>query len=289
MWYVWLGLVCLAGMVWVIGLSVYYNQALICEYYPIEDAELPSEFDGCKIVLLTDLHENQYGKCNSTLLKKIEEETPDYVMIAGDMLVKSDTFYAENTLALLEAIVKKCPVLYAPGNHEEYLERREETCLEYKEFVKRIKQMGVIYLANETFSLKRKNATIRVGGLHLQKDYFAKFYENVKFDQSNVEDLLGKKQREYTILLAHTPVYFEEYAKWGANLVCSGHVHGGIVILPFLGGVISTTYELFPKYDHGQFQIGNTKMVLSRGLGVHTIKLRLFNKPEISVIQLRKR
>ena len=125
-----------------------------------------------------------------------------------------------------------------------------------------------------------------MAGLHLQKEYFAKFYEDVRFDHSNVAELIGKKQEEYTILLAHTPVYFEEYAKWGANLVCSGHVHGGIVILPFLGGVISTTYELFPKYDHGQFQIDNTKMVLSRGLGMHTIKLRLFNKPEISVIKL---
>ena len=279
----------LLGCVCVIGLSVYYNVTLKCEYYEIIDSKLPDEFDGCKIILLSDLHENQYGEHNSKLLEKIEKESPDYIMIAGEMLVKSDHFHADKTLLLLKGLVKKYPVIYTPGNHEEYLERRVETCLEYAQFVERIKKMGVIYLANETISLKREKATLQVAGLHLQKEYFAKFYEDVRFDHSNVAELIGKKQEEYTILLAHTPVYFEEYAKWGANLVCSGHVHGGIVILPFLGGVISTTYELFPKYDHGQFQIDNTKMVLSRGLGMHTIKLRLFNKPEISVIQLKKK
>ena len=91
----------------------------------------------------------------------------------------------------------------------------------------------------------------------------------------------------FQLLLAHNPEYLTAYAGWGANLVLSGHIHGGIMILPFLGGVIAPSYELFPKFDFGKFTEKNCEMVLSRGLGTHTINIRIFNKPEISVITLK--
>ena len=114
--------------------------------------------------------------------------------------------------------------------------------------------------------------------LHLYNFKIPKNGEKIK-----LLDMYGK---EYEIVLAHNPNYFDTYVQWGADLVLSGHVHGGSVILPFLGGVISTTYELFPKYDFGNFKRGKADLVLSRGLGMHTIKVRLFNRPEVSVITL---
>ena len=147
--------------------------------------------------------------------------------------------------------------------------------------------MGVHYISNETVCIEKEQSTLSITGLSLPKRYFAKFYEHIELKKEDLENYIGKEKKgDYEILLAHNPNYFPVYAQWGADLVLSGHVHGGVVILPFLGGVISTTFQLFPKYDFGMFQEGKSQMILSKGLAVHTIKLRLFNKPEISIIEL---
>ena len=102
-----------------------------------------------------------------------------------------------------------------------------------------------------------------------------------------LKETLGEhKEGVYQILLAHNPEYFEEYAAWGADLVLSGHVHGGIMRLPLLGGVISPKLVLFPKYDGGRFYEKDSTMILSRGLGMHTLPIRIFNPAELVVIHL---
>ena len=100
--------------------------------------------------------------------------------------------------------------------------------------------------------------------------------------------ILGQPSEEYfNILIAHDPDYFPKYADWGADLVLSGHVHGGMVRVPFWGkGVVSPNVRLFPKYDGGEFTIGKSRMLLSRGLGMHTIPIRLFNPGEILEVEL---
>ena len=92
----------------------------------------------------------------------------------------------------------------------------------------------------------------------------------------------------YTVLLAHNPDYFERYREWGADLVLSGHVHGGVMRLPFFGGVIGTNFRLFPKYDGGLFREDGATMIVSRGLGAHTIPLRIWNPAELVEIVIRK-
>lgn len=87
-------------------------------------------------------------------------------------------------------------------------------------------------------------------------------------------------------MIAHNPEYFEAYAGWGADLTVSGHVHGGVMRLPFLGGVISPRLTLFPKYDGGMFERNGRFMVVSRGLGTHTLPIRIFNPGELIMIEL---
>lgn len=278
--------VLLMAVIMLLLLCKYYNNALQCEYYTIEDKQLPKGFQGTKIVMLADLHEHEFGEKNKKLLEKIRAQNPDYIMIAGDLLIKGECLRIEKVISFLEQLVTIGPVYYAPGNHEEYLER---VCGKkvYGEYLEKLKEIGVTYLANQSVCLKKGTDQIRVTGLHLQKKYFAKFYEPITFEIEHLEELIGRRKEQYEVLIAHNPNYLPIYAKWGANLVLSGHVHGGVVILPWVGGVISTTFQLFPKYDFGMFEEGDTKMVLSRGLGVHTVRLRLFNRPEISVISLR--
>ena len=108
-----------------------------------------------------------------------------------------------------------------------------------------------------------------------------------KMEINYLESILPiRKQDAYTILLAHDPDYFPVYADWGADLTLSGHVHGGMIILPVLGGVVSPMVRLFPKYYRGIYEYENKKMILTGGLGGHTLKFRVNNKPEICVIHL---
>ena len=106
-------------------------------------------------------------------------------------------------------------------------------------------------------------------------------------DAGYIKELLGESRKDYfTILLAHNPDYFPEYDAWGADLVLSGHVHGGLMRLPLLGGVVSPATRLFPKYDGGLFEGKNGKMILGRGLGTHTLPIRIFNPGELIVVEL---
>lgn len=104
-----------------------------------------------------------------------------------------------------------------------------------------------------------------------------------------IESLIGEKTNIYTILVAHNPEYFDDYAEWGANLVLSGHIHGGMVRLPYLGGVISPKVRLFPEYDAGLFEKNGSYMILSRGLGMHTIPVRINNRAELVEVHLKRK
>ncbi len=100
-------------------------------------------------------------------------------------------------------------------------------------------------------------------------------------------EVKGAEKDRFQILIAHNPQYFKEYAGWGADLTLSGHVHGGIVRLPLLGGVVSPSLALFPKYSGGRYQQAGRTMILSRGLGTHTINVRMFNPGEVSLIEIK--
>ena len=124
-------------------------------------------------------------------------------------------------------------------------------------------------------------------GFELEEFYYQKFCW-ADFQEEELERILGKPDEEYyNILLAHNPVYFHAYAQWGADLTVSGHLHGGIIRIPGIGGVITPQARLFPRYDAGHFRWKGRDLVVSRGLGTHTINLRIFNPPELSVIRLK--
>ena len=101
-------------------------------------------------------------------------------------------------------------------------------------------------------------------------------------DPEYLPGILGQPSEEYfNILIAHDPDYFPKYADWGADLVLACLVLGGMVRVHICGkGVVSPYVRLFPKYDGGEFTLGKTRMLLSRGLGMHTIPIRLFNPGE---------
>lgn len=239
-----------------------------------------------KLVLLADLHNKTYGKNNRALLAAIERESPDYILVAGDMLTATKGKSFKPALGLLTALAEKYPIYYGNGNHESRLSLCPEQYQNmWEEYEKGLSGLSLEYLRNRHVSLPEGN--VEIYGLELDRRYYKRFSKN-QMTIDYLHEVLGKPDKEkVNLLIAHNPEYFREYAEWGADLVVSGHVHGGIMRLPFLGGGISPKLQLFPEFDGGVYHHVKSVMMLSRGLGSHTIPIRLFNPGELVVIHLR--
>lgn len=241
------------------------------------------------IVMLADLHNHLYGEENQILLEAIDKEEPDFICIAGDMLIGNPRKPFTNGQKTVMALAERYPVFYGLGNHESRMMHEKEIYGNlYECFMEPLREMGVKVLVNETVTCQVGETEFRICGYDLPMKYFEKFNHYV-FEESRLSDVLGAchaEEKSYRILLAHNPVYFPEYAAWGADLTLSGHLHGGIIRLPLIGGVITPQAKLFPRYSAGKYEIDEKNMIVSRGLGTHTIPIRFCNKPELSVIHL---
>lgn len=251
-----------------------------------EMLKIPKLKKGCRFVMISDLHNKVYGKNNEKVISAVDKAKPDFVVIAGDLI----TSHAKESIipgtGLVNELSKRYKIYYAMGNHETKIKKYPEKYGNmYDRLVKETMHPNVKLLIDESCILPEYS--ICLTGLELGMAYFAKF-KRKEMDSDYLEKKLGKVQSQYcNILLAHNPEYFEEYAAWGADLVLAGHVHGGIMRLPLLGGVISPSYRLFPKYDGGIFHKGESTMLLGRGMGAHTLPFRFFNPAELYVVTLK--
>lgn len=263
--------------------AAFDSNRFVTRTYEIRSGKLTKP---CKLVLLSDLHNKSFGKGNDRLLAAIREIEPDAVLAAGDMLTAERGADFSNALTLMDRLAESYPIYYGMGNHEYrlglYPERYPGM---YEGYMAGLKKAGIEPLINETAYLPAWN--IAVCGVQIDRDYYRHF-RRAPMEPSYLRKLLGTPDREkFQLLIAHNPVYFDAYADWGADLVVSGHVHGGIMRLPFLGGVLSPSLTLFPKYDGGMFREHGSTMILSRGLSSHTIPIRIFNPGELIVIELK--
>lgn len=243
-----------------------------------------------KFVILADLHGKEYGYQNEKLLKAIEEQNPTGILIAGDMLTAKKGKDFNHVLRFLGKLGEKYPVFYGNGNHEYRLKLYPETYgTMADEYAKGLGNIGIFPLCNE--STKPEDEKMVVYGLEIDREYY-KRGRKTRMSVSYLQEKLGTPDKnKFNILLAHNPEYFKAYAAWGADLVISGHVHGGIMRLPLLGGVIAPSLAFFPKYSGGIYKekISGEKeatMILSNGLGSHTIPVRVFNPGQLVVLEL---
>lgn len=256
-------------------------------HYDIRSEKLNGLSKECNLVFLSDLHNNCYGKDNEKLLKSVREQSPDIILIGGDMLVGKPEVPYEVAERFVSQLTKIAPVYYANGNHEQRMKLYPETFkTTYQRYQEKLSKAGVCFLENESTEWKFADSELRITGLEIPREGYKKFCKTeVSLEQ--IEDCIGQAvQDSYQILLAHNPVYAGTYLEWGADLVLSGHLHGGVVRLPFLGGIITPQFRLFPKYSGELTQAGKQTVVVSKGLGTHTIKIRFLNPAEIVVLHL---
>jgi len=255
--------------------------------YKIKSKKIPDDFNNFKILQLSDLHDKQFGKNNLNLIKRIDKVNPDIIVITGDMLLRKKVNY-NIFLKLAFVLSEKYKIYFIPGNHEQRIRMKDKRLYS---FLKELKSMGIIILNNKKINLIKNNSYINLYGFRINLKYYkyGLFYKRPVFKTEELKNKLGDLDKtKYNILLAHNPLYFKNYAQWGADLTLSGHVHGGMIRLPFIGGLLSPERKFFPKYSYGKYKIKNHTLIVSKGLGSGVIHFRLFNKPDLSVIILNK-
>lgn len=279
----------------VVGIFIFLGICLlivgIIDNHRFRVVEQTIELSGIKkdfrFVLISDLHNHVYGKDNQIVVEKIRAAKPDFVMIAGDLITSRVSESTKPGEELVNAICREFPVYYGMGNHETKMKNYPAFGDTFQRMIQNISNENMHILMNESVYLEDYH--VRITGLELPRYFFSKFKTRF-FSVDMMNGFVGEADPECcNVLIAHNPDYFPYYAKWGADLVLSGHVHGGIMKLPVLGGVISPSYVLFPKYDGGIYKEGKSTMFLGRGMGAHTLPFRFFNPGELYIVNcLRK-
>ena len=238
-----------------------------------------------RIALLSDLHGKSFGRDNSRLIAKIGEQTPDAIFLDGDMIDRSaDSADVQELLRLIKRLHEIAPVYFAPGNHElEYMQT--DTSL-----LTQVTEAGAVIVNDSYVDVAIAGQPLRIGGTMGHAFYFGRSEE--EFSSSPEYQFL--KAFEDTdvpkICLAHMPdtfIFNGAYNLWNVDLILSGHTHGGLIRLPFIGGLYAPMQGWFPEYDQGYFRLGeHMQMVITSGLAGHGMIPRINNPPEIVVIDL---
>lgn len=254
--------------------------------YTVLSKRVPREFDGYKIVHLSDLHGEAYGRDNNILIREIHKLKPDLIAMTGDMADHGKKSVL-NFIHLCEELCRKYRVYYTSGNHEQELPAKV-----YAGLTGKMRKAGVTILENQKYTIAREGGLLKLYGLVTPLPYYKDprsegYVRGIHFSEENTRQLLGNADQACcNILLAHNPLYYPSYRDWGADLTLSGHIHGGIVRVPGVGGVLSPDITLFPKYDGGHFIEHDRHLIVSRGLGNHFL-IRVFNPPELVVVTLK--
>lgn len=254
-------------------------------HYNIRSERIPRSFHDYKIAHLSDLHGMVYGESNERLICAIKREAPDVVVMTGDMMDRRKGA-VKRAVDLCKRIAEDYPVYYAVGNHEQTLHAPL-----WKEARKELLNIGVHILDNQQNLLVKGKESIEIYGLTTPmvyyKDPLGEYEKGITLRKEDIERYIGTGDKDrFQILLAHNPLYFPAYYNWGADLTMSGHIHGGIIRIPGMGGVLSPDLTLFPKYDAGHFQRKNRHLIVSRGLG-NNFLFRVYNRPELVIISLK--
>ncbi|MCM1180087.1 MAG: metallophosphoesterase [Clostridium sp.] len=267
-------------------ISCIENRRLVVTRFELCSAKLPKEFEGFHIIQLSDLHNGSFGENNIDLMEQLKKLAPDVILITGDMIVGKPGTDVSFAAATMNQLVSIAPVYMSLGNHELRASIYTDTYKTMWQDFCDLLDKKITVLRDERIFLERKGKVIALYGLDLTPDFYKRF-RHTPMEPEYLTGIFGEcEDGIYHIFMAHNPDYFIQYADWGADLTFSGHVHGGMVRLPFLGGVLSPMVHFFPRYDKGLFEHSGKYMVLSGGLGNHTFKFRVNNLPEIVSVTL---
>lgn len=271
----WIG----AALLVVIAIVLWGNSALTVTKLRVTSEALPEAFDGFRIAQVSDLHNAKFGADNERLLKLLSEAEPDIIVFTGDSIDSSRTDISV-VVALAREVVELAPTYFVTGNHEAI------AINDFEKLNADLAEVGATVLRTESVQLERNGETIQLIGMD-DLGFYAKTRPVSEAMKKLAGDLASLVEPDsFSLVLSHRPELAEFYESSGANLILTGHAHGGQFRLPFVGGVIAPGQGLFPEYDAGLYALGETQMVVSRGLGNSIVPLRINNRPEVVLIEL---
>lgn len=257
------------------GFLLWGNCSLQTTETALVSPALPPAFDGLRIVELADLHGRVFGRGSRRLLAAVRRAEPDLICIDGDL------FDEHTDLAMLPPLLRGlcaiAPVYYVMGNHEWRVPG-------LRGILAQMRACGVTVLQDDWRVLRRGEDALIVAGTDdpcgpAERKTPAELIADIRAEAGEAAFLL---------LLAHRNDQLPQWSALGVQAVLAGHCHGGVVRLPFVGGLFGTDRRLFPAWDAGLYRQGETALYVSRGLGYTNVHFRLFNRPEVAVIVLRR-
>lgn len=261
------------GIIFAISIfCIWQNNAITTTQIDYVSAKIPEEFNGYRIVHISDLHNKQFGRNQERLLNKIYAVSPDIIVITGD-LIDRRKYDLETAMVFIDGAMKIAPVYYVSGNHEAWSG-------DYENISENLRISGVQILDDTKATLIKGNGKIEILGLS-DPDFLTTSY----LEGTNSSKLRGHLERlsddsAFQILLCHRPELFDIYVNQNIDLIFSGHAHGGQVRIPFVGGLVAPDQGFFPKYTSGAYTQNRSTMIVSRGLGNSVIPIRIFNRPD---------
>lgn len=283
---------------------LWQNNDLTVSRTVYENRKVPEAFDGFTIVQISDLHNKEFGKRQAKLLKTVEDQKPDAIVITGD-LVDRRRYDLEPARDFVQGAAAIAPVYYVCGNHE-------AGSGNYDEIRKMVEEAGGTVLENTLVKLMQ-NPEEDLASVTAPDPEHASTTEQEAIWLFGMADPLWNEMNGagtpeavweevweefaehhevdhnmFTVLTCHRPELFESYTRWGVDLVFTGHAHGGQFRFPGLGGLVAPGQGLFPKYTSGSYIKEETTMFVSRGLGNSIIPVRIFNRPEVVVVKLAR-
>lgn len=257
------------------GFLLWGNCSLQTTETALVSPALPPAFDGLRIVELADLHGRVFGRGSRRLLAAVRRAEPDLICIDGDL------FDEHTDLAMLPPLLRGlcaiAPVYYVTGNHEWRVPG-------LRGILAQMRACGVTVLQDDWRVLRRGEDALVLAGTDdpcgpAERKTPAELIADIRAEAGEAAFLL---------LLAHRNDQLPQWSALGVQAVLAGHCHGGVVRLPFVGGLFGTDRRLFPAWDAGLYRQGETALYVSRGLGYTNVHFRLFNRPEVAVIVLRR-
>lgn len=253
--------------IFLIYLILGLTNKLVVTHYDYYNPKIPVEFNNYKILQISDLHCKNFGTEQSELISSIQDCNPDIIVLTGDIIDDRKTS-VKSVYDLITGLNQQYPIYFVTGNHE----LEPSAAKSYSDMLDIFKSFQVILLDDSAIALEKNNHKIYLHGQKFRSRYVVNF-------------LQPANENHFNILLYHASDFFDLIAPFNYDLVLSGHIHGGVVRLPIVGGLLNADGSWFPKYDRGMYTIQTSTLIASAGLGDASLP-RFYNNPEIVLITL---
>ena len=290
---------------------IYIISKIECSGYKINTFGIQNNKNNSSfsLLFLSDFHDKIYPNNNLDLINDIIKINPDYIVLGGDFVVFT-TFQNfinnskyKNAIKFIDNLSKKIKentkninynlkrIFFGFGNHELRLKlRNDNNKLKgiYDEFIDCLNRNDITILDDCIYEL---NDDVSISGLSLYKGYYRNIFSKKSKIKNIDTNILNKHfknldKNKFNIMLFHKPDYFDDFAEYGFDLVLSGHNHGGLIKLPYIGALFSTDLNFLPKYNYGLYEYNSKKLIVSSGIGEHFVKIRVNNRPELCLIRI---